>query len=148
MIPCAKFWWRVCNRHDIHLLSHVNVVCTWYLQHRPSPVPLWRRGWYGSFSRICLIDRNHLIYSSSFTAAFWTRVFSLLQKFWFNPVGVVDLHIFQYRPQAPISAFTCSFPDSAICRSLYPFGQALRILTFDFIDDGGVKLCLLIDDVT
>ena len=81
IITCAEFRWRVYTLRYIHLRCYVHVVFIRYLQRRPSPVPPWRRDWYGSSSRLCLIYRYHLPYSSSFTAAWCARVFYIFQKF-------------------------------------------------------------------
>ena len=86
MISHTEFRRRVCTHRDIHLRRPVNVVFTWYLQCRPSPVPMWRRGRSGSSSCLFLFALDHLPYSSSFIDACFYCVFSLLQKFfvWFR----------------------------------------------------------------
>ena len=81
MIPHTESRWRVCTRRDIHLCCHVNGVFMWYIWCRLSPVPPWRRGLYGSSSRLCRLSWDHLMYFSSFTGARCTRVFSRFQKF-------------------------------------------------------------------
>ena len=85
MINRVDLCWRICTRRYIHLFCHLNVVFTRYLRLHTSLVTPWRRGRSGSYSCILLLDRYHIPYSSSFTAARCSRVFSLLQKCFLIP---------------------------------------------------------------